>query len=138
MLTRDRVDSIVWELARQGYKFDMDRPGPTKDSVECEINPCWKETIENMSGFIPYECYSDETNWHNELGFVGNMRILLKEDVQKDKIAIRDTEAGGFNVEMSNEEKAVFDKEVSEALKAEEEKALKFAKLKELVEKNNG
>lgn len=101
MLTRATIDKIVLEKMKDDTIPLPYGGGPYRDSFIGYINPVLKDQVLNTNGFIPVYCYPDSTKaLNNEVGAVGNMRIVLDENIDQTKMIVDAISRREFKIDM--------------------------------------
>lgn len=94
MLTRARIDTILRNLLHDGaLPIHSEKFGgyPVRDSFIGYVSPTLKDHIEDMASFISRGNYPDPHYPElpkNEIGQISNLRIVLKERMDPNKVEI--------------------------------------------------
>ncbi len=104
MLTRAFIDKIVRDLVMEGFvPGPQDKYGaaPCRDSFIGYINSSLYKDAQDCNGFIPVLMYPFAgVELPNEIGAIGNMRIVLDKKIDPSKIAVDSISRREFNIDM--------------------------------------
>ena len=107
MLTRNRIDEIILKLFQEQFapgsqdEYPQDGYGcaPVCDSFMGYIHPSRAHEAEKCNGFIPVESYPVQPLKENEIGAVGNMRILISNKVDRSEIVVKSVTHTQFKIQ---------------------------------------